>query len=200
MAVLKQDDHTAGRDIYGSHGDAWETLRFADPSNPTDSKPADLLYNFIDGTSANNAQDGTNRDDVHRGGFKTIPSTAATAMITCSARTTRIISTARTGTTTATAILIFDFEVILLRYPSGQHGVIEGQGELLARSDEPCRSGRLGLRVSDGSQQGVPVREDDVGGDGAQMLEEAVLGAAGGDDGAPGEDTEIGDGVKREGE
>jgi Ca2+-binding RTX toxin-like protein len=70
MAVLKQDDHTAGRDIYGSHGDAWETLRFADPSHPTDPKPADLLYNFIDGTSANNAQDGTNRDDVYRGGFK----------------------------------------------------------------------------------------------------------------------------------
>jgi hypothetical protein len=98
------------------------------------------------------------------------------------------------------AILIFGFEVILLRCPSGQHGVIEGQGELLARSDEPCRSGRLGLRVSDGSQQGVPVREDDICRDGAQMLEEAVLGAAGGDGGAPGEDTEIGDGVKREGE
>jgi hypothetical protein len=32
------------------------------------------------------------------------------------------------------------------------------------------------------------------------MLEEAVLGAAGGVRGAPGEDTEIGDGVKGEGE
>ena len=104
------------------------------------------------------------------------------------------------ATTDYAAILIFGFEVILLRCPSGQHGVIEGQGELLARSDEPCRSGRLGLRVSDGGQQGVPVRKDDVCRDGAQMLEEAVLGAAGGDRGAPGEDTEIGDGVKREGE
>src|SRR3954466_8414849 len=32
------------------------------------------------------------------------------------------------------------------------------------------------------------------------MLEEAVSGAAGGDGGAPGEDTEIGDGVEGEGE
>ena len=42
--------------------------------------------------------------------------------------------------------------------------------------------------------------QDDVGGDGAQMLEEAVSGAAGGNGGAPGEDTEIGDGVEGEGE
>jgi hypothetical protein len=45
-----------------------------------------------------------------------------------------------------------------------------------------------------------PIVEDDVGGDGAQMLEEAVPGTAGGERGAPGEDAELGDGVEGEGE
>ncbi|HEY0911958.1 MAG TPA: hypothetical protein VGD75_17180 [Bradyrhizobium sp.] len=44
-----------------------------------------------------------------------------------------------------------------------------------------------------------PVPEDDIGGDGPQMLEEAVCRAAGDDGGAPGEDAEIGGGVEREG-
>jgi len=46
----------------------------------------------------------------------------------------------------------------------------------------------------------LPVREDDVGRDGAQVLEESVLGAAGGDGSASRENTEIGDGVEGEGE
>ena len=46
----------------------------------------------------------------------------------------------------------------------------------------------------------MPVWEDDVGGDGAQVLEEVIAGAAGGGGGAPGEDGELGDGVEGEGE
>src|SRR3954465_2945520 len=53
--------------------------------------------------------------------------------------------------------------------------------------------------VGDGEEQDLPVREDDVGSDGAQMLEEVALGAASGDGAAPGEDTERGDGMEGEG-
>jgi hypothetical protein len=35
-----------------------------------------------------------------------------------------------------------------------------------------------------------PVLEDDVGGDGPQMLEEAIRGTTGDDGGSPGEDAE----------
>jgi Ca2+-binding RTX toxin-like protein len=69
VALLEQDDHTAGRDVYNSHADAWKKLRFVDPDHPTDPKPADKLYHFINGDSGNNLLDfGTNGDDVYRGG------------------------------------------------------------------------------------------------------------------------------------
>ena len=55
-------------------------------------------------------------------------------------------------------------------------------------------------RRGDGLQEVGPVLEDDVGGDGPQMLEEAIRGAAGDDGGAPGEDAEISGGVECEGE
>jgi hypothetical protein len=45
-----------------------------------------------------------------------------------------------------------------------------------------------------------PVLEDDVGGDGPQMLEEAIHRAACDDGGSPGEDAEISGGVEREGQ
>ncbi len=71
---------------------------------------------------------------------------------------------------------------------------------LRVRSNEFCCSGRSGLQVGNGGEQGLPVREDDVCRDGAQVLEESVPVTAGGDGGAPGEDTEIGGGVEGEGE
>jgi Ca2+-binding RTX toxin-like protein len=65
----KEDDHTAGRDIYDGHETAWKKLRFTDPDNPTDPKPAEKLYNFIDGDSGNTLLGaGTDRDDVYRAG------------------------------------------------------------------------------------------------------------------------------------
>ena len=45
-----------------------------------------------------------------------------------------------------------------------------------------------------------PVLEDDVGGDGPQMLEEAIRGTTGDDGGSPGEDAEASSGVECEGE
>lgn len=57
-------------------------------------------------------------------------------------------------------------------------------------------SGRFG--VGDGAEQRVPVGEDDVGGDGAQVLEEAVSRAAGGHGGAPRQDAQVGCGVEGE--
>lgn len=70
MSTPTQADQLAGRYIYDSHGDAWNKLRFADPSKPSDPKPAETLYNFIDGDAEANNQTGTVRDDVYRGGFK----------------------------------------------------------------------------------------------------------------------------------
>src|SRR5580693_2424662 len=45
-----------------------------------------------------------------------------------------------------------------------------------------------------------PAVEDDIGGDGPQMLEEAIGRTARDDGGAPGEDAEISGGVEREGQ
>ena len=45
-----------------------------------------------------------------------------------------------------------------------------------------------------------PVADDDVSGDGPQVLEEAICRTTGDDSGAPGEDAEISGGVEREGE
>src|SRR5450432_2637475 len=45
-----------------------------------------------------------------------------------------------------------------------------------------------------------PVAEDDVSGDGPQMLEEAICRTTGDDGGAPGDDAEISGGVECEGE
>ena len=45
-----------------------------------------------------------------------------------------------------------------------------------------------------------PVLEDNVGGDGPQVLEEAISRTTGDDGGAPGDDAEIGGGVECEGE
>ena len=66
------------------------------------------------------------------------------------------------------------------------------------RSWHCSRRPRLG--IGDGVEEMRPIVEDDVGGDGAQVLEEAVSGAARGEGGAPGEDAELGDGVEGEGE
>jgi Ca2+-binding RTX toxin-like protein len=70
MTLLNQDDHTAGRDLYGDHTVAWQRLRFTDPDHPTDPAPANKLYNFIDGDSENDdtGAGATDRDDVYRGG------------------------------------------------------------------------------------------------------------------------------------
>ena len=51
-------------------------------------------------------------------------------------------------------------------------------------------------RRSDGLEQVGPVAEDDLSGDGPQVLEEAISGAAGDDSGAPGDDAEISGGVR----
>src|SRR5947199_834584 len=61
-------------------------------------------------------------------------------------------------------------------------------------------SRRPGFWIGDCLEEVRPIGEDDIGGDGAQVLEEAVSGAAGGEGGAPGEDAELGDGVAGEGE
>ena len=45
-----------------------------------------------------------------------------------------------------------------------------------------------------------PVAENDIGGDGAQMLEEAICRAARDDGGSPGEDAEVSGGMEREGQ
>jgi hypothetical protein len=55
-------------------------------------------------------------------------------------------------------------------------------------------------RRGDGLEQVGPVAEDDVGGDGPQMLEEAIRGTTGDDGVSPGEGAKISGGVECEGE
>src|SRR5271166_3987054 len=55
-------------------------------------------------------------------------------------------------------------------------------------------------RRGDGSQQVVPVLEDHVGGDGPQMLEEAVFGSTRADGGSPGKNGEISGSMEGEGQ
>ena len=62
----------------------------------------------------------------------------------------------------------------------------------------PSRRSRLW--VGDGLEELCPVAEDDIGGDGSQVFEEAISGAAGSHCSAPGEDAELRDGVEGEGE
>src|SRR3954453_9440127 len=90
-------------------------------------------------------------------------------------------------------------EVILQRCPLGRDGQMEGPDGLRRGRTEPCWSGRPCLWIGNGGEQGLPVREDDVCRDGAQVLEEAVLGAAGGHGSAPREDAQVGGGVEGEG-
>ena len=70
MSTPTEADLLTGRYIFGRHGDAWNKLRFADPSRPGDAKPADKLYTFIDGDADKTVLGtGTDRDDVYRGGY-----------------------------------------------------------------------------------------------------------------------------------
>jgi hypothetical protein len=55
-------------------------------------------------------------------------------------------------------------------------------------------------RRGDGLEQMRPVPEDDIGGDGPQMLEEAIRGAACDDGSLPGDDPEVSGGVECEGQ
>jgi len=55
-------------------------------------------------------------------------------------------------------------------------------------------------RRGDGLKQVRPIPEDDIGGDGPQMLEKAICGAACDDGGSPSDDAEVGGGVEPEGQ
>ena len=55
-------------------------------------------------------------------------------------------------------------------------------------------------RGGDGPKQVVPVLEDHIGGDGPQMLEEAVFGATRDDGGSPGKNGEISGGMEGKGQ
>ncbi len=63
---------------------------------------------------------------------------------------------------------------------------------LCSRWPDGCRG--------DGMKQVVPVLEDHVGGDGPQMLEEAVFGATRDDSSSPGKNGEIGGGMEGKGQ
>src|SRR5258708_5877911 len=56
------------------------------------------------------------------------------------------------------------------------------------------------LGIGDGLKEMGPIVEDDVGGGGSGVLEEAISGATGSDGGAPGEDAELRDGVEGKGQ
>ena len=58
----------------------------------------------------------------------------------------------------------------------------------------------MGLGIDDGLEQVGPIVEDDVGRYGSQVLEELVSGAACGPGVLPGDDAELCDGVKCEGQ
>src|SRR5208282_1841038 len=62
-----------------------------------------------------------------------------------------------------------------------------------------CSRWPYGCR-GDGLKQVVPVLEDHVGRDGAQMLEEAVFGATRDDGGSPGKNGEISGGMEGKGQ